>query len=163
MDATLTVALVIFGLILSIAGFFGCLVPIVPGPPLSYAGLIILSLAKRWEPFSSTFLLVMAGLTFLAVALDYAVPAFGARRYGASKLGIFGAASGMILGLLVFPPFGMILGAMAGAVVGEFLAGKKSRDALRAGWGVFIGTMVSIGLKLSLCAVMVFFYVKAIL
>jgi uncharacterized protein YqgC (DUF456 family) len=162
MDATVTVALIILGLILSIAGFVGCLVPIVPGPPLSYAALITLSLAKHWEPFSPTFLLVMAGLTLLAVALDYAVPALGARRYGASKLGVLGAALGMILGLLAFPPFGMILGGIAGAVVGEFSAGKKSREALRAGWGLFLGSMVSIGLKLSLCAVMLFFYVKGI-
>jgi uncharacterized protein YqgC (DUF456 family) len=162
MDVTVTVALIILGLILSMAGFVGCLVPVVPGPPMSYAALIILSLAKQWKPFSSTFLLVMAGLTLLAVALDYAVPAFGARRYGASKLGVLGAALGMILGLLAFPPFGMILGGMAGAVVGEFFAGKKSQEALRASWGVFIGTMVSIGLKLSLCAVMLFFYVKGI-
>jgi uncharacterized protein YqgC (DUF456 family) len=161
MDAALTVALITLGLILCIAGFVGCLVPIVPGPPLSYAGLIVLSLAKHWEPFSSTFLSVMAGLMLLAVALDYAVPALGARRYGASKLGVLGAALGMILGLLVFPPFGMLLGGIAGAVVGELLAGQKSREAFLAGWGLFLGSMVSIGLKLSLCAVMLFFYVKA--
>jgi uncharacterized protein YqgC (DUF456 family) len=154
--------LVVLGLIVAIIGFLGCLVPILPGPPLSFAALIILSLAKAWKPFSLTFILVMAGLTVLVTILDYVVPAAGARKYGASKLGVWGSLLGLIIGLFAFPPFGMLIGGMAGAVAGELLAGRKGQEALRAGWGVFLGNILTIGFKMSLSAAILFFYVKAI-
>jgi uncharacterized protein len=160
MDTVITVSLISLGFILAVAGFLGCLVPLIPGPPLAFASLIILSLAKRWEPFSMTFLAVMAGLVVLVALLDYVIPAVGARRYGASRLGVWGSALGLIVGLLVFPPFGMFLGGMAGAVLGEVLSGRQGGEALRAGWGVFLGSMVSMGFRMSLSAVMLFFYVK---
>jgi uncharacterized protein len=160
MDTVLTVFLITLGFILAVAGFLGCLIPVLPGPPLTFAALILLSFAKRWEPLSLTFLLIMGGLVVLAALLDYVIPALGARRYGASRLGVWGSAIGLIVGLLVFPPFGMFLGGMAGAVLGELLSGRKSGEAFRAGWGVFLGSMVSIGFRMSLSAVMLFFYVK---
>ena len=160
MDSVLTITLITLGFILAAAGFLGCLIPMLPGPPLTFAALILLSLAKGWEPFSAGFLLVMAGLVVSAALLDYLVPALGARKYGATRLGVWGSAVGLILGLLFFPPFGMFLGGMAGAVLGEFLAGRRGGEAFRAGWGVFLGSMVSMGFRLSLSAVMLFFYVK---
>jgi uncharacterized protein YqgC (DUF456 family) len=160
MDTVLTIFLVGIGLMAAVAGFLGCIIPILPGPPLSFAALIILSLAKAWKPFSLTFILVMAGLTVLVTVLDYVVPAAGAKKYGASKLGMWGSFLGLIIGLFAFPPFGMFIGGIAGAVVGELLAGRKGKEALRAGWGVFMGTIVTIGFKMSLSAVMLFFYVK---
>jgi uncharacterized protein YqgC (DUF456 family) len=161
MATAFMIFLVVSGLIVAIIGFLGCFVPILPGPPLSFIALIILSLAKAWKPFSLTFILVMGGLTVLVTLLDYVVPAMGARRYGASKLGMWGSLLGLVIGLFAFPPFGMFIGGMAGAVAGELLAGRKGEDALRAGWGVFVGNMLTIGFKLSLSAAILFFYVKA--
>ena len=160
MDTALTIFLIALGFAVSIAGFVGCLLPILPGPPLSFVALILLSLAKDFAPFSLTFLLVMGGLTVLVTVLDYVVPAAGARKYGASKFGVWGSLMGLIVGLFVFPPFGMFIMGIAGAVLGELVAGRKSGEALRAGWGVFIGTLATIGFKMSLSAVMLFFYVK---
>ncbi|MFO7462229.1 MAG: DUF456 domain-containing protein [Desulfatiglandales bacterium] len=160
MDTFFTISLISLGFILAVAGFLGCLIPMLPGPPLTFGALILLSFAKGWEPFSLTFLLVMAGLVVLAALLDYVVPAAGAKKYGASRLGIWGSAAGLILGLVFFPPFGMFLGGMAGAVLGELLAGRRGGEAFRAGWGVFLGSMVSTGFRMSLSAVMIFFYIK---
>jgi uncharacterized protein YqgC (DUF456 family) len=160
MDMFLTIFLITLGFILAVAGFLGCLIPFLPGPPLSFAALILLSLVKGWEPFSLTFLLVMAGLTLLVTLLDYVIPSLGARRYGASRLGVWGSAIGLIVGLVFFPPFGIFLGGMAGAVLGELLAGRRGSQALRAGWGVLLGNVVGTGFRMSLSAVMLFFYVK---
>ncbi len=160
MDTALTIFLVGLGLAVALTGFLGCIIPILPGPPLSFIALIILSLAKAWRPFSATFILVMAGLTVLVTIFDYVIPAAGARKYGASKFGVWGSFAGLIIGLFAFPPFGMFVGGIAGAVGGELLAGRKGNEALRAGWGVFVGTIVTIGFKMSLSAVMLFFYVK---
>ena len=152
--------LIALGFLLAVAGFLGCLVPFLPGPPLTFAALILLSLVKGWEPFSLTFLLVMGGLVVLAGLLDYVIPFLGARRYGASKFGVWGSAIGLIVGLVFFPPFGIFLGGMAGAVLGELLAGRRGGEAFRAGWGVFLGNVVGTGFRMSLSAVMLFFYVK---
>jgi uncharacterized protein YqgC (DUF456 family) len=92
--------------------------------------------------------------------LDYVAPAVGAKRYGASKLAVWISVIGMLIGLFFFPPWGMIIGAFLGALVGEAVRGRKGKEMLRAGWGVFVGTVVGTGMKLALSGIMLFFYVK---
>jgi uncharacterized protein YqgC (DUF456 family) len=104
----------------------------------------------------------MAAVTIIVTALDYIVPAAGAKKYGASKFGFWGAIIGMIIGIIYIPPLGMIIGAFIGAFVGELLIGKQSSAALKAGWGVFIGVMVGILLKLIASGVMTFYFIKAL-
>lgn len=150
------------GLVMAVFGLAACVLPAVPGPPISYLSLLLLSWVRDWKPFSTTFLLVMAGATALVLLLDYIVPAAGARRYGASKFGVWGSILGMLIGLFVFPPFGLFVGGFVGAVAGEFYSGKAGDDAMRAGMGVLVGTLVGIGIKMGLCGVMLFFYVKGL-
>ena len=90
----------------------------------------------------------MAVITIVITALDYIVPALGAKKFGASRYGFWGAVIGMILGIIYAPPFGMIIGAFLGAIVGEMLKGKQTYEALKAGWGVFAGIMFGIIIKL---------------
>lgn len=152
--------LILLGLILAFVGLVGCVLPFIPGPPVSFLALIILSFAKNWEPFSSTFLIVMAVLTILVTLMDYVIPAVGAKKYGASELGAWGSIIGMVIGLFLLPPWGMFIGAFVGALAGEILAGKKGREVLRSGWGVVVGSIAGIGFKLAFCGVMLFFYFK---
>jgi hypothetical protein len=105
----------------------------------------------------------MAGITAGVTISDYLMPISGARRYGASKLGTWGLVIGMFTGLLLFPPWGIILGGVVGALGGELLAGKRGKQVLRAGWGVIIGNVVATGLKLALSGTMLFFYVREML
>ncbi|RZB30648.1 MAG: uncharacterized protein SRB1_02928 [Desulfobacteraceae bacterium Eth-SRB1] len=102
----------------------------------------------------------MAGLTIFVTILDYVIPAGGARKYGASKWGVAGAMTGMLIGLFMFPPWGMIMGSFIGAFAGELLARKEGKKALRAGYGVFVGIMVGTGLKLAFSGTILFFYIK---
>jgi len=145
-----------------LVGLVGCVVPGIAGPPFSFLGLILLSIVRGWEPFSPGFLVAMAALTAVVTALDYIMPAAGARKFGASRTGFWGAVAGMLAGLLVFPPFGLIIGAFLGAVAGELWAGKQTHDALRAGWGVFIGVLAGMVLKLIASGIMTFFFVRAL-
>lgn len=156
------IILIIIGFLLLLVGLIGCVIPGIAGPPFSFLALILLSVAKRWEPFSPTFLLIMAALTIAVTVLDYVVPAAGARKFGASKFGIWGAIIGMLIGLIFAPPLGMIIGAFVGAVVGELMVGKQSLDALKAGWGVFVGVMLGILLKLIASGIMTFYFIKAL-
>ncbi|NIM57379.1 MAG: DUF456 family protein [Candidatus Aminicenantes bacterium] len=156
------IILIILAVICVIIGIIGCIVPGIAGPPFSYASLILLSIAKRWEPFSAKFLIIMAVVTVIVTALDYILPAAGAKKYGASKLGFWGAIFGMIIGILFFPPLGMIIGAFIGAIVGELLRGKQSFEALKAGWGVFMGVMLGVLLKLIATGIMTFYFIRAL-
>jgi uncharacterized protein YqgC (DUF456 family) len=157
----LEIPLIILGLIMAFAGIVGCILPVLPGPILSYLSLLTISWIKNWEPFSTTFLIIMAGLAIALTILDYIVPAAGAKKYGASKLGIWGSVVGMIIGLFFIPPWGIFIGTFLGALVGELLTGKAMNKALRVGWGVFVGNMVGIGLKLAFAGVALFFYFQA--
>jgi len=157
------IVLIILGLLFALIGLIGCILPVIPGPPLSFFALIILSYAKNWQPFSTTFLIIMAGLAIVVTILDYVVPVIGAKRYGASKLGVWGSIIGMLIGFFIFPPWGMLIGAIIGALAGELAGGKKGKMALRAGWGVFVGNIMGIGLKLAFSGAMLFFYIKEML
>jgi len=158
----MTTILIIIGFVLAIFGLLGCILPIIPGPPMSYLSLILLSLAKDWQPFSSLFLVLMAVLMGAVLLMDYLLPIAGAKKFGASKYGLWGSIIGVVLGIFLFPPWGMIFGAFIGACGGELIAGKDSRTALRAGWGVFVGNIASAAVKLTYAAVVLFLFIKAL-
>lgn len=150
----------IIGSILVILGFIGCIIPAIPGPPLSFIALFILAIAQGFAPpLTSKIIFIMLMVTVVVTALDYIIPAAGAKKYGSSKWGIWGAILGMIVGIIYFPPLGMIVGAFLGAVVVELLVGKSSREALKAGWGVFMGTLLGTVLKLIASGVMTYYFV----
>lgn len=157
------IILIILGFILITAGIIGCVLPIIPGPPLTYIALIMVSLAYRWEAFSATFLIVMGVITVVVTAMDYVMPLFTAKKFGASKYGIWGSILGMIAGLILFPPFGLLIGAFLGAVAAELIFNEDMKKSLKAGLGVFIGTILSIFMKLGASGVMVFYFIKAVL
>lgn len=155
-------ALIVLGVIFIIIGIIGCVIPGIAGPPFSFLALICLSIVKKWEPFSAKLLIVLGILTIVVQALDYLLPAVGAKKFGATKYGFWGAIIGMMLGIIFVPPLGIIIGAFLGAIFGEIIAGKEASMALRAGWGVFVGVMVGMILKLILAGVMTFYFIKAL-
>jgi len=156
----LEVVLIAIGLILALAGMIGCILPVIPGPILSFSALLLLSWTKNWQIFKPSFLIIMGAVAAFLMAFDYIAPAMGAKKYGASKSGLWGSAIGMIIGIFFIPPWGLVVGAFIGALVGELAAGKSGRKALRAGWGILIGTVFGIGLKLAFTAVILFYYIK---
>ena len=156
MDAVI----IAIGLILALAGMVGCILPVIPGPILSFSAILLLSWLKSWQIFSPAFLMIMGALTAFLTLFDYIAPALGAKKYGASKYGVWGSAIGMIIGIFFIPPWGLIAGAFIGALIGELAAGKSGRLALRAGWGILIGNIFGIGLKLAFTAVILFYYIK---
>ncbi len=155
------VALILIGALLVLAGAVGCVLPVLPGPPLSYVGLILLWWARNWQAasFGFTEVVVLGVLAAAVTGLDFVLPVWGAKRYGASKAGLWGSVLGMLAGMIFFPPFGMLAGAFVGALAGEFLVGKREREAAKAAWGVFVGTMAGVGLKLAVSIAIGFVYV----
>lgn len=156
------ILLIILGFIFSILGLIGCILPALPGTPLNFIALLLLSFAKDWQPFSATFLILMAVIAIVVSVLDNIIPALGAKKYGAEKSSVWLALAGTVVGLLVFPPWGIFLGAFAGALLGELLHGKETKSALKAGWGVFVGTMFGIGIKLVASGFMFYYFFKGV-
>jgi len=150
--------LILSGIICIIIGIIGCIFPAIPGPPISYAALILLQFAKEEPVFSKSFLVRFAILTIVVSLGDYFLPLLGAKKYGTSKYGIWGAILGMMAGIIFFPPLGMILGIFIGAIVGELIAGKENSMALKAGLATFIGSISAVFIKLSFSVVMAFYF-----
>ena len=104
---TLDIILMIIGGILIITGIIGCILPVLPGPVLSYSGLLALQLTSP-HPFSLQFMVIYALLTILVGVLDYVIPIYGTKKLKGSKYGIWGCIAGLVLGLFFFFPFGII-------------------------------------------------------
>ena len=156
-----TVAIVI-GSIFMILGIAGCVLPILPGPVLIFLGLLLLALVKDFfPPLTPTLMIVMAFLTVVVTIGDYMIPLWGAKKYGTSKWGIWGSVAGMAIGLF-FSPFGMLLGALIGAVAVEWLVQKKKGQALKAGWGVIVGSLLGAVLKLGVSGMMVYYFIRGL-
>jgi hypothetical protein len=155
------ILLLILGIVLIIGGIIGCILPILPGPPISYGGLLLVHFAEKWQ-FTAQTLLILGLITVLVTILDYFVPIWGTKRFGGSKAGINGSTVGLILGLLFFPPLGMIIGPFVGAVIGEMIAKNDTATALRSGFGSFIGFLMGTGMKLATSGVIAFYFVKEV-
>lgn len=150
------------GILLTIAGLAGSILPVLPGPPLSYIALLVLHYSGIHE-FTSKFLISWLIVTIVVVVLDYMIPVWGAKFSGGSKKGIWGATVGLIVGIIFFPPFGMILWSFIGAIVGEMLAGKEVGIALKAGIGTFIGFLAGTVAKLVVSLIMTFYFILALI
>lgn len=150
------------GILLTIGGLAGSILPVLPGPPLSYVALLVLHFSGYHE-FTLNFLISWLIVTIVVVVLDYMIPIWGAKFSGGSKKGIWGATIGLIVGIVFFPPFGMILWSFIGAVVGEMLAGKEMGLALKAGIGTFIGFLAGTVAKLVVSLIMTFYFIQAII
>jgi uncharacterized protein YqgC (DUF456 family) len=151
--------LAILGGIMMIAGILGCLLPVLPGPPLSFAGLLLLHFTM-FADFSTTFLITWGCVTILVTVLDYVVPIWGTKKFGGSKYGMWGAGIGLVVGIFFLPPIGIIVGPFAGAVIGEAIKGKNATSSFRAGLGSFLGFLAGVGIKLAASIVMTFYYIK---
>jgi len=150
--------LLIVGSILMILGIIGCLVPVLPGPPFSFLGLISLQLT-RFGDFPASTLITLGIIAVAVTILDYIVPVWGTKKFGGSKYGMRGATVGLIIGFFL-GPMGIIVGALIGAFVGEMIFKDDIKYALKAGFGSLLGFLTGIGLKLATSFVMTFFFVK---
>ena len=141
-----------------VLGIIGCLVPVLPGPPLSFLGLILLHVT-RFGHFPKNTLMILAAIAVIVTILDYIVPVWGTKKLGGSKYGIRGATVGLIIGFFL-GPIGIVLGPFIGAFVGEMIFKDDLNYAFKAGFGSLLGFLTSIGLKLAASFVMTFYFVK---
>ena len=152
--------LLVVAFLLMLVGIIGCIVPGLPGVPLAYVGLWVAQATDRID-FSWQMLLIWGIVTIVVSVLDYVVPAWGTKRFGGTKYGVWGSTIGVFVGLFL-GPWGVIIGPLAGAILGEMLGGKQVEEALKAGWGSFIGLLFGTVLKLICCGLMTVAIIQAI-
>lgn len=171
------IVLIVLGAICLLVGIIGCVAPVLPGVPLAYLGLLLLHWTERVQ-FSWQFLTVWAVIVVVIQLLDYFIPAWGTKKFGGTKWGVWGSTIGLFVGLFM-GPMGIVIGPFVGAVVGELLyfnrhpqtaqssdeieKNSQFNRALRAGLGSFIGLLIGTILKLICCGMMVFYFVKELI
>ncbi|MFH4966903.1 DUF456 domain-containing protein [Gaetbulibacter sp. M240] len=139
--------LVCIAALFMILGLIGSLAPILPGPPLSWIGLLILHLTKA-VPMNLTFIIITFIIAIAIFILDYIIPAVGSKRFGGTRAGMIATSIGLVIGLLAPIPGGIIIGPFIGAFVGEMMHAPNSRIAFKSAVGSLIGFLASTFIKL---------------
>ena len=148
------VLIIILGFLLLLIGFFGSIVPAVPGPLLSYIAVLILSLFTSYQ-FTDDFLVMWIGIVIVVTALDYWLQVYGVKKFGGKQKAINGTLIGLIVGLLAPIPFGFIIGPFAGAFIGAYIEEKDDLTkafiiALGALAGFLSGTILKLAVSIYL-------------
>ncbi|MGX7667513.1 DUF456 domain-containing protein [Flavobacterium pedocola] len=145
--------LLITGFICMLVGIAGSFLPVLPGPPISWVGLLLIYLTKA-VPNDYLVLGITLAIAIFVGILDYVIPAKGTKRFGGSSYGIWGTNIGLIVGLIVPIPFGVIIGPFVGALVGELIYDSQDhRRAMKAATGSFIGFLASTFIKFVVCVI----------
>ncbi|HEY7759497.1 MAG TPA: DUF456 family protein [Burkholderiales bacterium] len=141
-------------------GMAGTVLPLLPGVPLVFAGLVLAAWIGGFQQVGWPVLLLLGVLALLSLAVDAAAASLGAKRVGASRAAILGAALGTLIGVFFGLP-GLLVGPFAGAAAGQFLVRGDVADAGRAGFGAWIGFLLGSLAKLALAAIMLLIFVVA--
>ena len=176
----MNIVLAVLAFILLLAGLIGSVLPIIPGPPLGYAGILVLQFSG-YGNFSLPFLIILGVIIVVITVMDFILPAKMTKWFGGSRLAVIGSTLGLIVGMFFFPPIGLIAGPFLGALAGELIniqrvrAMKKITDgdsgepekggnvkALVAALGAFLAFILGTGAKLISGAMMIYFAVKAL-
>ncbi len=152
------IALLLLGFILLLIGLVGSVLPILPGPTITWVGVLLLHFSEFGE-FSTGFLIISAILAVGIALLDYFVPIWGTKKFGGSKAGVIGSMLGLVAGLFI-PPFGILIGPFVGAVIGELTQKNDFQKALKAGFGSFLGFLAGTAIKLIYCLVIVILFIQ---
>jgi uncharacterized protein YqgC (DUF456 family) len=146
---------------LLLIGILGSIIPILPGPPIAFCGLLLVQFSSK-HPFSIEFLIIFGLLALFSVVIDNILPVYATKKFNGSKKGVWGSAIGLIIGLFFFPPFGIIIGPMAGAFIGEIFDGKSPNNSVKPAFGSFIGLISSIFLRFALSIIMAYYFVMEV-
>jgi uncharacterized protein len=151
--------LLILGFVCAIIGIFGSFLPVLPGPIISWIGLVMLYLTEKVA--NNYWILGITLIIVLTISiLDYTIPAKGTKKFGGSSYGIWGTNIGMLIGIFVPIPFGFIVGAFVGAFVGELLYNSQDKNrALKAATGSLLGFLASSFMKMVVCLCFLLLYI----
>lgn len=148
------IALLVLAIVSFIVGLLGCVLPVLPGPPMAYLAMLFM----QWGGYihlSIAVLVVWAIVAIVVCIIDFVLTPWMTKRFGGSKAGGLGAMVGLIVGMFLPWPFGPLFGPFAGALLGELVVSKQnSSTALKAAAGSFLSFFVGTGIKILSCVAM---------
>lgn len=140
-------------------GIIGAILPVLPGPPISWLGLLCIY-GTDAVPNNSQFIWITLGVALLVTILDYIIPIIGTKKFGGTKKGIWGSTIGLIIGFF-FGPIGIIIGPFIGAFVGELIEDSSDmKKAFKAATGSLIGFIFSTGIKLVVAGLYFYYFIE---
>ena len=146
----------IIAFVLLILGLLGSIIPGLPGPPLSFIGILLIHFFTGTQ-FSTSLLLSWAVIVILVFLLDYFMQVWGVKKFGGGRKAILGTFLGLFMGLL-FPPVGLLIGPFIGAFIGALLEVQDDNTrALKVAIGSFIGFVTGTILKLVVSSVLLYY------
>lgn len=157
------IIIITLAIFLGIIGIIGCVLPVIPGPPISWVGMLILYIwghgtNSSGEPMSTRLLIIWCVITVVVTVLDYLVPSYLTKKSGGSVYASRGALAGLLIGLLFFGPLGIVLGPMLGAFLCEIIFGQKTAgQSIVPALGAFAGFLCGTGLKLIASGMMMYY------
>ena len=143
------ILLMVFAFLLLVASIVGCALPVLPGPPLAYAGILLLHLTDKVQ-FTTHQLIIWLVVVIVLQVVDYITPLLGSKYSGGTSFGNRGCIAGTILGMF-FMPWGLIIGPFVGAIAGEMMGGQDLAQAIRAGIGTLLGYLFGTLMKVVVC------------
>jgi len=158
----MTIALWITAVLLILVGVVGALLPVLPGIPLIFGGILIAAWIGDFQQISALTVVVMAILAVFGIVIDYVAAAVSAKKAGASRQGVIGAAIGTIVGVFT-GLWGLLFMPLAGAAIGEFIAHKDMFRAGKIGAATWFGLLVATAVKLAVAFTMVGVFVASLL
>ena len=150
---------IIIAFVCAFVGIMGSVVPVLPGPPLSYVALVLLYLCDN-TGLSMPMLIVMGVIMAVITVLDYIAPAWMTKLKDGSKSAANGALIGIVVGLFL-GPWGVILGPFLGAFIGEWIASSSKDKAFNVALMSFYAFLLTSGIKLIYGAVVLAMIVYA--
>lgn len=164
MSSILLTTLTILVLLSMGVGLIGQLLPIIPGNLIIFLTAFIYGLLTGFKEVNLWILIVLAILALFNQVVDYLSSLFGAKKFGATRLGIVGAMVGGIAGLIIGNLLGLFLFPILGAILFEFISGKKKfKDSLKVGVGTFLGFLGGTFVKLIIGIIMISIFLWAII
>ncbi len=159
-----TILIDIFAVLAALAGIIGCLIPTIPGPPLSYASILLLYLFNNPNyEITGKFLIIWIIIVAVVTIFDYIMQPYFTKLTGGSQLAVRYSIAGMVAGMIFFPPIGIIAGSFIGALIAELVVNKKPlQNSLLAAFGAFLGFILGTGLKLAVSVTLLYYTLRFI-
>ncbi len=151
---------IVLGIVLAVVAILGSILPLLPGPPVAYVGLLLQQLRDE-KPFSTNFLIFWGAIVVLSLILDYLIPIWGTKKFGGTRYGVWGCTLGFIAAFWM-GPWGVVIGPLIGAFIGEMISQNSSKHAMKAAFGSFIGFLLGSFLKLVICFFMLYYIITSI-
>ncbi|MCL2214112.1 MAG: DUF456 domain-containing protein [Treponema sp.] len=182
------IVLVVIAFLFLLTGFLGSVIPVLPGPPLSFIGLLLIQWSGYGE-YSIVFLLIWGAVTIAMMVIDNLLPAWMTKKFGGSRKAVIGSVLGLIVGVIFFAPLGILLGPFLGALAGEVLnnrlLARKERikaaaneqtekneepqtpaaektNPLKVAFGAFLAFILGTGAKLIIGSMMIYYAITAV-